>query len=99
MADLKITIYNMLAHDSSTRSMGAPQTPPLAEWSLEVGYDSIQSKPFPQNACFICIKSETRCALAFGENPVADPELHTVDAGERLYYGVSPGHKLAVIAA
>jgi hypothetical protein len=78
--------------------MGAPQEPSLGEWVLPIEVSSTQSPVFPEFTQFICIKADENCAIAFGENPVAKPDYKTIDAGERLYYGVHPGHKLAVIA-
>ncbi len=98
MADLNISIYSHLAYDAGNSSMGAPATPPLAEDAVEINTTSTQSKIFPTGASFICIKPDDNCSLAFGEDPEADPKFHPVDAGERLWYGVHPGHRLAVIA-
>ena len=95
---IKVSVYSQLAYDVANNPVGAPQEPAITGWSLPVGPTSIQSPAFPSHAKYICIKVYEDCALAFGADPVADPELHTADAGERLYFGISPGHKLAVIA-
>jgi hypothetical protein len=86
-----------MAIDNFNKVVAAPATPPLAEMVLPITADSISSDPFPKYTTFICVKAEADCSLAFGEDPVADFNYHFVDSGERLWYGVSEGHKIAVI--
>ncbi len=97
MPNLYVTIYKAMARDVLNTPVPAPETPPLAEWSLEIGIESNQSKPFPETAKFIHVKAGAPCCLAFGKAPMADPHYHPLDAGEVRWYGVYPGHRIAVI--
>lgn len=98
MAKLHITVYSMMARDAVNGALPAPMTPPLAELQVEiVGFQSKQSDQFPDGAHFVMVKPEVACALAFGENPKAKPDTHPLDAGEIRWYGVTPGHRIAVI--
>src|SRR5713226_1347006 len=94
---LLITCYRDMARDSLNIPVGAPLVPPIAECFLDIGPESVASDPFPQYTTFICIRPEVDCALAFGQNPVANPDYHRIEAGEKCFYGVHPGHRLAVI--
>ena len=96
MPCLYVTIYKGMARDVVNTPVPAPETPPLAEWSLEIGVDSNQSEPFPEFAKFISVKAMSACCLAFGKDPKADHHFHPMDAGELRWYGVYPGHKIAV---
>lgn len=95
---LFVTVYRHMALDDFNRLIAAPMTPPLDEFYLEIGPESSVSDPFPQYATFISVKPEVDCALAFGEEPVADPDFHRLDAGEKCFYGVREGHRIAVIS-
>jgi len=86
-----------MARDSTNQPVGAPMAPPLAEAYVEITHESRASGPFPSYTNFICIRTEADCAISFGENPVADPEYHHIEPGERLFYGVHAGHRVAVI--
>ncbi len=97
MSNLFVTIYKGMARDVVNTPVPAPEMPPLAEWSLEIGVESNQSRPFPEATKFIHVKAGGPCCLAFGKNPIADANYHPLDAGEVRWYGVYPGHKIAVI--
>ncbi len=97
MPKLYVTIYKGLARDVVNTPIPAPETPSLAEWSLEVGFESKQSDPFPMNAKFISVTAGVDCCLAFGKDPVAKTEFHPISEGETRWYGVYPGQRLAVI--
>ncbi len=97
MSNLYVTVYKGMARDVVNTPVPAPEAPPLAEWSIEIGVSSNQSKPFPHDTKFISVKAGAACCLAFGKDPVADAGFHPLDAGETRWYGVYPGHKIAVI--
>jgi hypothetical protein len=99
MADyLHISIYSYMAHGASgSGSLQAPQAPALEEWQIPIELESTQSPPFPEGATFIMVRPDTDCCLAFGADPEAVIGQHPVDAKERMWYGVHPGHKIAVI--
>lgn len=86
-----------MAVDNFGKLIAAPMTPPLAEMTVDITPISISSEPFPEYTTLICVKPTSDCALAFGFDPEAEVEYHLVDAGERLWYGVEVGSKIAVI--
>lgn len=94
---LYLSCWRDMAWDSNSRPVGAPMAPPLSEVFVDITHESIASDPFPQYTHFISIRTEADCAVAFGEDPVADPEFHHIEPGERLFYGVRAGHRIAVI--
>lgn len=95
MSKLYITCWRDMAHDSNNRPIMCPAALPLAEMVLEITHRSVMSDPFPPYAHFIEIKATGDCALAFNED--ADHQYHVMEAGERLYYGVTPGMTISVI--
>lgn len=99
MSRLFITEYSHLTNDHAQRVVSVPMTPPGQEQSIEIDVTSIQSKPFKDTTRFICVHTESSCALAFGTDPIASPDLHGLGTGETRFYGVQPNHKIAVIGA
>ena len=74
-----------------------PMTPALVEQSVEIGEVSKHSKPFNSATRLVMLKARADCSLAFGVEPKADPRFHFMDAGETRFYGVKPGHRVAVV--
>ena len=100
-ARLYITCYRDMARDSTNQPVAAPMAPPIAEAYIDIGPESSSSLPLPQYTHFVCIRSDMECAIAFGANPdsepVADPDYHIIEPGERLFYGVREGTRIAVV--
>ncbi len=95
---LHVSLYAYTAHGASgSGSLPMPQAPPVEEWQIEIEPESVQSHPFPEGVTFIMVRPDADCCLAFGSDPEAFVGEHPVDAKERLWYGVHPGHKIAVI--
>jgi len=94
---LYITLYRDMARDSNNQLIGAPMTPPIDEQEIDICHESVSGHPFPKYTHFICVKAEADCCIAIGEDAVADPHYHFIEAGERLFYGVREGHQIAVI--
>jgi hypothetical protein len=96
-ARLHITCYRDMARDSNNQPVSAPMAPPIAEAYVDIGPESSASEPLPPYTHFVSIRTDTDCAIAFGDDPVADPDYHIIEPGERLFYGVREGTKIAVI--
>jgi hypothetical protein len=92
---LSISEFDHIARDVGNQSILAPMVPSVAEQSVEIGMRPKQSEPF--QARFICVYAPVDFALAFGEEPEANPEEHNRPAGVH-WYGVNVGHKLSVVA-
>lgn len=74
-----------------------PQAPALFEYGVPITLESKQCPPFPNEAVFVMVKPDVACCLAFGPDPTAENGVHPVEANERMWYGISPGHQIAVI--
>lgn len=98
MSKLYITCWRDVAHDSNNKALAVPMAPPLAEMVLVISHQPVTSDPFPQYTHFISIKATSDCAIAFGDNEV-DQGYHVVEAGERLWYGVTQGLTISVVGA
>lgn len=99
---LYISSYRNQAVDDFGRMIPAPMAPALAEAYVEITHQSLMSDPFPRWTSFICLKAEADCSIAFampGQEVEADPDYAFVEAGERLFFGVAEGYRIAVIAA
>lgn len=98
MSVLYITAYNRLAYDASTSPLPAPHEPALGAGSIDISSISENiSDPMPQNTHFVCLLAEDDCFVDFGPNPVPRVGAKPIMAGERVYFGASPGHRIAVI--
>lgn len=95
MSFITITEFGGILRDGAV-GIQAPMTPPVAEQHIDLGMLSVPSEPF--KGTLIVIHSSVPIALAFGDNPEADPSLHVRSPGD-LVYGVNPGQRLAVIMA
>lgn len=97
MPKLYISVYEHVARDMVNTPIPIPQTPPLAEDWVEITTESKQSCVFEDRARFIMVSTEIPCCLAFGDDPVAEISYHPLSPGVDRWYGVRPGHRLAVI--
>ncbi len=93
---LHIAVYAHSAHHGP-QALPMPQAPPLFEEGVPIGLESTQSEAFSDQAVFVMVRPDIACCLAFGPDPVAEAGIHPVDARERMWYGVFPGHRIAVI--
>lgn len=97
---LYIAEYNRLTLDYAGALVpSAPLVPPVRDQRLGIDFEPQVSEPFDEKTKFIDVVADLDCCLAFGPEPKADARLHKIRAGETRRYGVSPGHRLAVVAA
>lgn len=97
MPKLYISVWEHVARDAVNTPIPIPQTPSLWEEWIEITTESEQSHQFNDRARFISVTCEVPCCLAFGEDPAAEVSYHPLNPGVERWYGVRPGHKLAVI--
>jgi hypothetical protein len=81
---------------------GAPavQTPPITVQSIAIGAGSVQSAAFDKATTIVRIHTDATAWLAFGSNPTAavgNASTIRMAANQTEFFGVAPGHKLAVI--
>ncbi len=95
---LDISEYDALAVDVSGHVIAAGVEPPVVEQTpVTIGAVSTQSAAFHQRTRFVRLHCDVACRVAFGVNPTASPTSKRMAAGQTEFFGVLPGHKVAVI--
>lgn len=74
------------------------QLPPIAE-QVVTFTTTTQSAAANHSTRFVRVISDADCHIAVGDNPTATTSSLKLIAGSPEYFGVTPGHKVAVIAA
>jgi hypothetical protein len=98
MAFTYITEYEALARDRFNYHIAAGAEPAIAEQRVDNTGASTQSAAFNERTAFIMVHTDGICSIKIGANPTALVTGHRMAAGETRFYGVQPGHKIAVIA-
>ncbi len=100
MANLHITEFDRLAVSANNGPVvQIASMPPLAEQTVAIGGSIAESSAFNASTRFVCLTPKADCHVAFGETPVATTNSKPLTAGQDYYFGVTPGHKVAVIQA
>ncbi len=98
MANLHITEFSDVANIVSPIQI--PQMPPVADQTpLAIGATSAASSAFNASTRFVCLTPKADCHIQIGATPTATTSLLPLTAGQVYYFGVTPGHKVAVIQA
>ena len=78
--------------------IAAPQEPCITDQTpVVIGGGSLQSAAFAENTRVIRVHTDSICSIAIGANPTATANNKRLLAGATEYFGVVPGHLLAVI--
>lgn len=104
MSTLYIREYNELARDLPGAKMPVGKEPALASQTVSFTTSSVQSTAFqsdgtvsaPGSTFLVRVISDADALLEFGANPTAVATSILVKAGVAEYFGVVPGHKVAV---
>lgn len=96
---LDITEYKQLACDALGHAVQAGQEPAIATQQLTPSGVSGQSVAFANVTAFVRLHTDVNCRIAFGENPTAAAGSMRLPAGATEFFGVRPGHKVAVISS
>lgn len=99
MALLEVTELSELSKTGIGSQVMAGQMPWIAHQQVAIGASSAQSQAFSDTTRFIRIHTDVTCRVAFGNNPTASSTSMRMTAGNTEYLGVTPGHKVAVIAS
>lgn len=94
---LDITEYGSMATDVPGNRLPCGQEPAVLTQQVAIGGASAQSAAFNGSTRFIRVHADAACRLAFGADPTASAASMRMAAGSTEYFGVRPGHKLAVI--
>ena len=97
MALLDISEYKDLARDQNTGWVQCGVEPALASQQVAIGDTSTQSAAFGGVTRFVRLHCDVACRIAFGDSPTAAGTTMRMAAGQTEYFGVRPGHKVAVI--
>lgn len=97
MAVVYISEYAEQARDNRGYLLPAGQEPSLAEQTVAIGGASAQSAAFNAKTRFVRIHTDAICSLKFGSNPTATATTPRMPANGTEFFGVTPGHKVAVI--
>lgn len=98
MAFAYITEYLRQPLDGISRVLPAGQEPAVVVQKIAIGAGSIQSAAFNEKTTFVAINVDATCSIAFGDNPTATVAGSRIPADGTMYFGVFPGHKVAVIS-
>jgi len=97
MAKLYITEYAEQGRDSNGAILPVGMEPAIAAQGVSIGASSTASSAFNGNTRFVLLHTDAICSVAFGVSPTAVATANRMGAGESRFYGVLPGHKVAVI--
>lgn len=102
MAFLSITELNEVQYVGIQGNTGSnlqiAKVPPVAEQKLGVSGASVQSAAFNSATKYVRLYTDIACCVAWGTNPVAVTTSMPMSAASAEYFGVTVGHKVAVIA-
>jgi len=104
MANLHVTEFASLQTAVGTghaeESAQIPKMPPLAEQVVAIGATSAAcTNGFNAATKFVCLTPKADCHIQIGAAPTATTSLLPLTSGQAYYFGVTPGHKVAVIQA
>jgi hypothetical protein len=100
MANLHITEFDRLAVSANNGPVvQIASMPPLDEQTVAIGASSAASSAFNASTRFVCLTPKADCHIQIGATPTATTSLLPLTAGQVYYFGVTPGHKVAVIQA
>ena len=89
---LNLRGYEHLAKDANGNVIAAGREPSI--WGMQVTVGQ-QSDAFEGKCYFLMLHAEEDVRLEFGENPSAGPtSTFRIPAGQTVFVGVKPGHKL-----
>lgn len=78
-----------------------PQMPPVAQHAVTFTSTAAQSNIFSASARYVRLVADADCLIEVGADPAANVSTTTVKLFANIpdYQGVSPGHRLSVVAA
>jgi hypothetical protein len=96
MAIVDITEYQRLAVDQQGEFIQTGIEPGIRQ-QVAIGAGSVQSSAFDQSTLLVRVHADAPARIEFGANPTASGASARIAAGASEYFGVRPGHKIAVI--
>ncbi len=98
MATLYISEYGKLTADVSGTRVQAVQEPAITDQVVDISAASLASQPFSSLTHIIRVHTDGACHIIIGTGtPTATTSRKRMAAGQTEYFGVQPGHRIAVI--
>lgn len=94
---VQLTEFSRSANSSSGAQMQMAELPAVTSQTVAVGAESVQSAVFNAATTYVRVKALAACHITSGVNPTATTSMLHLSAGAVEYFGVRPGHRLAVI--
>ena len=79
------------------RAVPTGDEPAVAEQVVAIGAGSVQSAAFNAATRFIRVHTDAICSFKFGAAPTATADTPRLAANSTEFFGVLPGHKIAII--
>lgn len=98
MATAWVTEYRDVKSVLRSGPAGLPKTPSVANQTVTYT-TTTQSNAFNSLTNYIRFVSTSNCHILINADPTATTSTTYVPAGAVEYFGVTPGHKIAVVAA
>lgn len=98
MGTLYITEYARAARDNLQNTLPCGEEPG-ATYCVEISSKSAASEPFAKSTRFVRLMADEPCHIVFSDDPVARVWSMPLAPYHPEIFGVSPGLRLAVIAA
>jgi hypothetical protein len=99
MPTLWISEFEAMPLDSGLATPPISALPPVAEQTRSISGSSAQSSAFNTRTRFVRLHTDTACHVVVGANPTATTGALKLPADATEYFGVTAGHKIAVIQA
>lgn len=98
MTKIYISEFSRMALDAGLATPPAAQMPAqVHQTPITVSGSSQQSAAFAAGTSFVRLHAQVACHVVVGTNPTATTNSMRLAEGQTEYFGVTPGHKLAVI--
>ena len=92
-----ISEYVRMPNDMIGRAIPAGQEPSITVQKIAIGAGSVQSAAFSARTTLIAVNVDAPCSIAFGPNPTATAGSMRIPQDGTMFFGVTPGDRLAVI--
>lgn len=92
-----ISEYIGLAQDGQGSKVPTGAEPAKVQQQVVVSGGSVQSDAFADSTRFVRVHTDVAVRIKFGANPSADGSSMRMGPGSTEFFGVTPGHKMAVI--
>ena len=97
MAVVYVSEFARQVRDAGGYLIPTPEAPSVADQTTAIGGSSAQSSAFNALTRFIMVHTDAICHIAIGANPTATTGNMRLAANQTVFFGVTPGDKIANI--